>query len=253
MVEIGNPKAKQVSVVVAGIHPIEWIGIESALQLAQAHSKAPCEDRRVCFFPLANPDGFRKVEDNLRQDRRRWVRTNHAGVDLNRNWPTYFKRKRGLIAGHNNSGPAPLSEPEVRAITKTLDHIDTRADIDYALSLHSIGNMILMPWGGVWKQPEDIHKHLRVARALRRRLGKYTIKQVSRWVPGVSFAHGMEIDHLHKRYGATSILIECTRGELSLRKPSVLRDPFRIFNPAQGRDEAGKIAEALLPFTRGEL
>ncbi len=133
MIEIGNPKAKKVSVVIAGIHPIEWIGIESALQIAQAHDKDPAEDRRVCFFPLVNPDGFRKVEDNLRNNRRKWVRTNDAGVDLNRNWPTFFKRKKGMLAGHNNSGKAALSEPEVRAITQVLDRIDETADIDYAL------------------------------------------------------------------------------------------------------------------------
>ena len=241
------------SVVIAGIHPIEWIGVETALQIAQAHDQNPRDDRRICFFPLVNPDGFRKVEDNIRQHLRRWVRTNHAGVDLNRNWPTFFKRKRGILLGHNNSGPAPLSEPEVRSICEALDVIDQGADIDRALSLHSIGNMILMPWGGVWREPLDIHKHRRVARALRRRLGNYTIRQVSHWLPGVSFAHGMEIDHLHQRYGATSILIECTRGELSLRNPSVLRDPFRIFNPARGRDQAKLIANAVDAFVRGDL
>ena len=253
MIEIGNPDAKKVSAVLAGIHPIEWIGVESAFQIAQAHDLNPSDDRRVCFFPLVNPDGFRKVEDNLRNNRRRWVRCNDAGVDLNRNWPTHFKRSRGLFKGANSSGPAPLSEPEVRAVTEALDHIDTEADIDIALSLHSIGNMILMPWGGVWRAPKAIGKHRRVARAIRRRLGDYTIRQVSHWIPGVSFAHGMEIDHLHHRYGATAILIECTRGELSLRKPSVLTEPFRIFNPAEGRRGAAHIAQALDPFVRGRL
>ncbi len=253
MIEIGNPAAKKVSAVIAGIHPIEWIGVESALQIAQAHDRKPCEDRRVCFFPLVNPDGFRKVEENLRQGRRKWVRCNDAGVDLNRNWPTHFKRSSGFIAGANNSGPAPLSEPEVRSICEALDDIDKSADIDVALSLHSIGNMILMPWGGIWKAPEDLGKHQRVARALRRRLGAYSIRQVSHWVPGVSFAHGMEIDHLHQRYGATAILVECTIGELSLRKPSVLLEPFRIFNPAQGRRGGAHIAQALDPFVRGRL
>ncbi len=113
--------------------------------------------------------------------------------------------------------------------------------------------MILLPWGGVWRAPRTFGKHLRVARALRRRLGGYTIRQVSHWLPGLSFAHGMEIDHLYQRYGATSILIECTRGQLNLRKPSVLIEPFRIFNPARGRDEAQKIAAALDPFVRGKL
>jgi hypothetical protein len=253
MVEIGNPAASKVSAVIAGIHPIEWIGIESCLQIAQEHAKNPCSDRRVCFFPLANPDGFRKVEDNLRQKRRKWVRSNDAGVDLNRNWPTHFKKKRGLIAGHNNSGPSPLSEPEIAAIVGALDEISEKATIDVALSLHSIGKMILMPWGGKWKAPEARERHLQVAKELRARLGRYTIRQVSHWVPGISFAHGMEIDHLHERYGATAILIECTRGELGWFRPQVLLDPFRIFNPRDGRHQAQSISEAMAPFVRGQL
>lgn len=254
MVEIGNPQASKVSVVIAGIHPIEWIGVETALCLAQEHAKAPCSDRRVLFFPLTNPDGFRKVEGHLRSNRRKWVRSNHAGVDLNRNWPTHFKKSRGLIAGHNNSGPAPCSEPEVAAIVSILDAIaESGSDIDIALSLHSIGKMILMPWGGIWKAPEAREQHLLAAKELRQRLGGYTIRQVSHWVPGISFAHGMEIDHLHMRYGATSLLIECTRGELSWRRPSVLLNPFRIFNPKNGRKEAASLAEALDVFVRGQL
>jgi hypothetical protein len=257
MVEIGSPQAARVSVVLAGIHPIEWIGMETALQLAEEHALDPCQDRRVCFFPMANPDGFRRVEANLRSGRRRWVRSNAGGVDLNRNWPTHFRESKGLlgglIAGHNATGPAPLSEPEIAAIVATLDSIAESAEIDVALSLHSIGKMILMPWGGIWKAPEARARHLEVARELRVRLGGYTIRQVSHWVPGISFAHGMEIDHLHHAYGATSFLIECTRGELGWFRPGALLDPFRFFNPKEGRQQGAQIARALDSFVRGQL
>ncbi len=253
MVEIGNAQATNVSVVIAGIHPIEWIGVEAGYALAKLANKNPSENRRICFFPLANPDGFRDVEATVRSGKRQWVRSNRNGVDLNRNWPTHFRESRGLVRGHNASGPSACSEPEVAAIVDTLDQIAKHATIDFALSLHSIGNMVLMPWGGVWKTPRARDQHLRVARALKERLGGYTIRQVSRWLPGVSFAHGMEIDHLHQAYGATSILIECTRGELDALRPSALLDPFRIFNPQSGRDRGAKIANALEPFARGEL
>lgn len=253
MVEVGNPRATNVTVVVAGIHPIEWIGIETAFALASLHAKRPSEDRRVCFFPLANPDGFQKVESNLRSGRRQWVRSNENGVDLNRNWPTHFRASKGLLAGHNASGPSPCSEPEVQAMVGAMDEIARHANIDFALSLHSIGNMILMPWGGVWKSPLAREQHLRAASKLKYRLGPYTIRQVSHWVPGVSFAHGMEIDHMHQAYEATALLVECTRGELAVSKPGVLRDPFRIFNPADGREQAARIASAVEPFVRGRL
>lgn len=253
MFEIGTPEAEKVSVVLAGIHPIEWIGIETALQIAKEHALDPAPDRRVCFFPLANPDGFQKVEESLRAGKRKWVRNNNRGVDLNRNWPTHFKAKKPDILGKSSSGPAPLSEPEIAAIVNTLDSIAESATIDYALSLHSIGKMILLPWGGIARRPETYKRHLKAARAIRKRLAGYRISQVSHWVPGISFAHGMDIDHLHQAYGATSLLIECTYGQLSLRRPSVLLSPFRIFNPAKGRREGAKIAQALAPFVRGLL
>lgn len=250
MVELGNPTAQSVSVVMAGIHPIEWIGIETAFALAQRCSKNASEDRRICFFPLVNPDGFHKVEANLRAGKRKWVRSNENGVDLNRNWPTHFKHSKGLIAGHNASGPKPCSEPEVAAIVTALDTIAKTATIDIALSLHSIGKMILMPWGGIWKSPEARDKHVHASKQIKAKLGNYTIRQVSHWVPGISFAHGMEIDHLHQAYGATALLIECTRGELSVLRPQVLLDPFRIFNPKDGRAVGARIAKALEFFVR---
>ncbi len=253
MFETGAPAAEKVSVVIAGIHPIEWIGIETSFALARSLSKNPSESRRTCFFPCVNPDGFRDVERNLRNGKRRWVRSNHNGVDLNRNWPTHFKQRDGLFGGHNASGTSPCSEPEVDAIVGTLNAISESARIDVALSLHSIGNMILLPWGGVWEAPEALEQHQRVATTLKERLGNYTIRQVSHWVPGISFAHGMEIDHLHKAYGATSILIECSRGELDAMQPSALLDPFRIFNPQNGRERGASIANAVEPFVRGDL
>lgn len=254
MVEIGNPEAKNLSVVLAGIHPIEWIGVETALAIAMEHALEPCQDRRVCFFPLVNPDGFRLVEDALRNGRRKWVRANANRVDLNRNWPTHFRHSRGFYAGHNRSGPKALSEPEVSAIVETLDAmVETGSNIDIALSLHSIGKMILVPWGGKWGRPEAFDRHVRVARSLRRSLRGYTIRQVSRWVPGISFAHGMEIDHLYGAYGATSLLVECTRGELSWKTPGALFHPFRIFNPQDGFRDGSALAKAVDPFVRGEL
>jgi len=91
----------------------------------------------------------------------------------------------------------------------------------------------------------------RAARAIKSRLPRrYTVRQSSHWVPG-AFAHGMEIDTLHDRYGATAILIECTWGGVSLRRPRSLRSPFRIFNPSKPEREIAELAGALEPFVRG--
>jgi hypothetical protein len=253
MCEVGNPSARRATVVLAGIHPIEWIGVETALALASLHDESPCEDRRVCFVPLVNVDGFKRVEASLRSGRRKWIRSNDNKVDLNRNWPTNFRRRKGLIAGHNSSGPTPCSEPEVAAICETLDEISQHTTIDLALSLHSIGKKVLYPFGGRWSQPRDGGRQAHLAHALQRILPPgYSVDQCARWVPG-AFAYGMEIDHLHAAYGANALLVECTRGDLCWRRPRAFLDPFRIFNPGHGRSEAGQLAHALDRFVRDQL
>ena len=144
--------------VLAGLHPIEWIAIEAASRLMDRLIAEPPTDRSVVVFPLLNVDGFRRVEDDLRCGRRRWLRSNSRGVDLNRNWPTYFKKRRiqWRPGGLGNGGPSPLCEPETRAVTDLLDELQATSEIDVALSLHSFGRIILMPYGGRWRRPKAV-------------------------------------------------------------------------------------------------
>lgn len=250
--ELGNPDATRVSAIMAGIHPIEWIGVETMLALLDRLAADPPADRRVIAFPLVNIDGYRRVESNQRAGRARWVRSNDNGVDLNRNWPANFRAGgRGLLAGYNRGGPYPLSEPEVAAVVHTLDAVHAHHFIDVALSLHSIGRMLLYPYGGRWKPPAGVDRMTRAAAAINRRMARpYTIKQSSHWVPG-AFAHGMELDYLHDRYGATALLVECSRGGASARRPRSLVSPFAWFNPPNPQRVASDLAEALEPFVRG--
>jgi hypothetical protein len=125
------------------------------------------------------------------------------------------------------------------------------ARIDTALSLHSFGRKLLVPWGARWRRPpryEELREH---ARAVQRRLGeRYSVAQVSRWVPG-AFARGMEIDDLHARYGARALLVECSFGGLALDPASWLAGPFRWYNPRRPSVIAADIAAAVDPFVRG--
>jgi len=249
--ELGAAAAPAVTVVIAGLHAIEWIGVETALALAARIAAAPPADRRVIVVPLANPDGYAAVEADLRADRRRFRRGNAHGVDLNRNWPTGFRRGPRLPFGWNWGGAGPCSEPEVRAIVDGLDaEVAAGARIDVALSLHSFGRKLLLPWGARWARPER-HVELRgAAAAIQSRLGEpYTIGQCSHWVPG-AFAHGMELDDLHGRYGARAVLVECSRGGLS-RDPATWTAPFSWFNPPRPESTAADIAAAVEPFVRG--
>lgn len=249
--ELGPADADRASVLLAGIHPIEWIGVESALALVERLLDTPPTDRRIVVFPLINVDGYRRVERNLRAGRRRFVRSNQRGVDLNRNWRSHFVRRRrlgGALFGWNYGGPHPASEPEIEAVTGKLDDIAATAAIDAAVSFHSFGRMILVPYGGTVSRPPRWPELRRAATHVQQRLRyRYRVGQSSRWVPGLKVC-GMEIDHLHDEYGAVALLIECSRGGAQLRDPQSWLHPFRWFNPPNPRDEAGAIADALVPF-----
>ncbi|HZO16081.1 MAG TPA: M14 family zinc carboxypeptidase, partial [Polyangiaceae bacterium] len=95
-VQLGNANPgvrARTSVVLAGLHPIEWIGVESALALLGMLVNRDLGDRAVFAVPIANPDGFLHVERNLRLKRRRLVRHNARGVDLNRNFDCRWGKK----------------------------------------------------------------------------------------------------------------------------------------------------------------
>jgi hypothetical protein len=62
---------------------------------------------RLLAIPNANPDGVANR-----------IRTNLAGVDLNRNFPT---RWRPTLRGRFFSGPRPLSEPESQTLVRVIE------------------------------------------------------------------------------------------------------------------------------------
>ncbi len=250
--ELGPTTPAGSALVLGGIHAMEWIGVETALALVDALLREPPR-RRVVIYPLVNPDGYRRAEANLRARAFRFVRSNANGVDLNRNWPTFFRPKKPffqrLLPFLGTPGAHPGSEPEVHAI---LDELETSpATFARAVSLHSFGGMLLLPHGGRFARPRDypaLHAH---ASAVNARLGhRYKIRSSARWVPG-QFAHGMELDDLHSR-GISPILVECAWGQASLWSPSTWLHPWRWFNPVDPARHATELASALRPFLLDE-
>ena len=110
---------RPVAVVIGLVHAREWpsgeMTMEFAHQLAEDGGRfARLRARvRTFVFPVANPDGFviSRTTDPMR-------RTNADGVDLNRNASAFWGGPDSSDdpSSERYRGPAPLSEPEARAI-----------------------------------------------------------------------------------------------------------------------------------------
>ncbi len=251
-----GPVLDELTFCMAGIHAMEWIGVETCVELVRRFVITP-PARRIVLVPIVNVDGYRTAENDLEHGIRRFRRPNANGVDLNRNWPTHHRVRHlpsKLFPWLGNAGRAPRSEPEVDAVCRLLDDIKAEGrEIDRALSLHSFGRMILLPWGHRFRPPERAKELAAAAAQVQARMSeRYHVRQVSRWYPGFSFANGMELDHFHAEYGAVSLLVECSNGGLSPLDPGSWTHPFRWFNPRRMRETVVGIADAIEPFLRGD-
>ncbi|WP_437808204.1 M14 family metallopeptidase [Sorangium sp. So ce1078] len=246
-----GPRGRErTTVILSGIHPLEWVGIEAHLALLERLATEDLGGRSIFAVPIVNPDGLLRVEMNLRSGRHRYVRGNARGVDLNRNFDAGWyerglvQRLIGLVV---SPGSRPASEPEVEAIAHAL----SSRRIDRALSLHSAGGAVLYPPAHSLWPVADAAEHrafaLRVARAADRK--PYRAMSYVRFAWGIRKA-GLEIDWLHDRHGALSLLVECSRGKLGLR-PSRLVEPFAWYNPRKLDDATPPLVEAMLPFVKG--
>lgn len=245
-VEIGPARARPLSIAIAGLHALEWIGVECALGWLDRMAASPPDDRRILAFPVVNVDGYVHVERDLRRGKRRFRRGNARGVDLNRNWPTLYRKTMVPIW---NSGSGALSEPETRAVSATIDRTIAQGAHDLrAVSLHSTGAKVLYPYGGRWSRANDFIALRDSAERVARILGKpYVAVQSSHWVPGFN-ARGMEIDHLYEAYGASALLIECGNLAANVRDPRAAVSPFDWFNPRDPSLEIARIGHALDDF-----
>lgn len=238
------------SVVLSGVHPTEWIGIETNLALLDRLAGADLGGRSIVAFPIVNPDGVLRVEMNLREGRRRFVRHNARGVDLNRNFDARWGRRgivQRLLGRLYSPGTRAASEPEVEAIAHAL----SSRRIDRALSLHSFGGVVLYPPAGSrWPIP-DVGEHRAWAQRIARAADDKPYRAVSAawWGLGITQS-GLELDWFHDRHGALSLLVECSRGGVGL-SPSRLFDPFAWFNPPKLDTTTLRLVDALSPYVRG--
>jgi murein peptide amidase A len=113
---LGDPHGTLKAAAVACLHGNEPAGIR--ILEALHHSVLPA-GLDLWLLPDANPDGHAAN-----------TRVNADGVDLNRNFPWKWKR-HGKRGNPMFSGPAPLSEPESRAIHALFEGVEPRLVVWY--------------------------------------------------------------------------------------------------------------------------
>lgn len=226
----GSPRAT--TLVVAGIHAMEHVGVATAVALLERAVSAgsPWRAHRLVVVPIANPDGFRQVEIDLTGGARRFRRANARGVDLNRNFAAFWDDRYYLnrVAGRLFSpGEGPLSEPETRAI----DELCARERPTYAVSLHAFGEWIFTPYAGSRRQPAEHERLIQIATAMAAAQPHrpYRVLQLARRTR-LFQARGAEIDHFYERHGALSFLVEIGAGP-RLREPPTWFLPYGWFTP----------------------
>lgn len=219
--------------VFANIHAMEWVPTEVATAFAAEMAEWPPPGLEITVVPSLNVDGRARVEADLRAGENVFRRGNAAKVDLNRDFAVNREARavwRHLIPSRYKVSPAPLSQPESRAI----DALAAATHFDVAVSLHAFGGFLYYPWSGLFARAPDWAVFHRIGEIMQSGMGAhaYRPRQLSRW--GFFFrGHGMELDHLYGTYGTYAFLVETTRSGIS--GPADLGNHFRFYNPRDPR------------------
>ena len=145
-------------------HAREWISTEVNRRLMnhyidgwRAHDKKIrklLKSTELWFVLVANPDGYQYTFDHERLWRKN-LRDNNGdgqtqvgdGVDPNRNFPNHWgydeEGSSSIQSSETYRGPAPMSEPETKAMVGLLDRIGFAFQVNY----HSTGQWLLYAEG----------------------------------------------------------------------------------------------------------
>lgn len=237
----GHPVERKL-LVFAQIHALEWIPSEIALAFLTDIAAHPPPGVEITVIPSLNPDGRAKVEGDLLAGRNAYRRGNADNVDLNRDFAVNRHSRaiwRFILPMRYGTSPAPLSQPETRA----LDALAAAERYDVAISLHAFGGYVYYPWAGAWERPADWQRFQALGEVMQNGMGAHAYKprQLGRWAFFFR-GQGMEIDHLYGTYGTLAFLVETTRSGLSPFRPKEWGVHFRWYNP---RDPARHVREGM--------
>jgi predicted deacylase len=223
----------------ANIHGLELVGTSVALGLLEALASGALGGLRaaaeVWVAPSLNPDGHARTFERAGAGPLAALRPNAHGVDLNRNFPRPFGAcpsrlpftGSGRPGAATYRGPAPLSEPESRAIDALLG----RERFHALVSLHStMGTLIparVLDGGSRLA-------YRRLCRAFSRGQAAFRYRRLqSRFLD--AFTGELE-DHAHHVHRCWASCVEVFPIGHSLRQHLVAPSLFWRFNPRRPAD-----------------
>lgn len=248
----------------ANIHGPEHIGSRTAMAVLRALAEGRAEELRaaaeVVVVPCVNVDGFARTVACGGKGTLKELRCNDHGVDLNRNFPLptvgnagsfwALVGERAITAAGSSDparatyrGPAPLSEPEARA----LHDFALVERFAAAVSLHSFMGTFIPPCVRTREESRAYRALVAAARAAQRR--RYRRLQ---WGYFDVFSGELE-DWLHHQTGTWAVTLECFTVAQTfaqhLRAPSL----FARFNPADPAPIVDNDAPAVIAFLLAAL
>ncbi|MCR5733999.1 MAG: hypothetical protein K6G22_05250 [Lachnospiraceae bacterium] len=140
---VGNPSAPHSIMIQASIHAREYIATQVTMAIVEYYAKQFATGgladvyASTCFYvvPMANPDGV-SIAQMINKD---W-KANGNGVDLNRNFPTYWEMTPSPASPGSKEfkGYSAASESETRALMG----LATARNHSCYISYHQQGNVI---------------------------------------------------------------------------------------------------------------
>jgi hypothetical protein len=209
-------------------HAREWISTEVNRRLMNHFiNRWRANDREIrkllqtnefWFILVANPDGYQSTFDHERLWRKN-LRDNNGdgqtqvgdGVDPNRNFPNHWgydnEGSSSIQSSDTYRGPAPMSEPETRAMVGLLDRIGFAFQVNY----HSNGQWLLYAEGWQTSTPtadDPIYYAMS---------GNLDAPAIAQFHPGLSsdvlyVTNGETTDYAHATTGALAWTPELSAG-----------------------------------------
>lgn len=170
-------------------------------------------ERELYFVPCVNPDGYEYNRSNNPNGGGMWRKNRRDngdgtfGVDLNRNYATFWNAPNGGSSASTSSstyrGTGPFSEPEIAAV----EAFAASRQFVQVFSSHSYTDVLLRPWAYQIGDPANV--------AAYNVLGAFMVAengiQHGQWGTLLYISSGTAVDHHHVARGSYSWTAELGR------------------------------------------